>query len=97
MKQTTNYFAVLSVDDEMPELANDATSRTIVRHKRSKLPNESKSVAQSPSTPPTSSCPLLDKVPVELRLEIFGLVLEAEYSLVNVGHLQPHKHGKKWV
>lgn len=94
MKQTANYFAVLSLDDDMPELVQEAASGVIVRHKRSKLPTKSKGVAQSPETPPTSSCPLLNRAPVELRLEIFGLVLKAEYSLVNVGHLQPYKRGK---
>lgn len=75
MKQTTNYFAVLSLLD------NDADNEE----------------AANPAVPPERGSPLSDGLPAELRTQIFKYVLQAKYSVVNVGHLPPYKRGKKYV
>lgn len=94
MKATTNYFAVLSLDDDASTSEDEAAFATTTQQTRPTPPTKSESVALRPETPPTSSCPLLEKMPTELRIEIYGLVLKTKYSLVNVGHLQPYKRGK---
>lgn len=84
MKQTHNYFAVLSPydDDEEVEDVDEGKGKVI-----------QKSPPPSPSTPPASGSPLTDKLPAELRLKMFELVLRSQYCLVNVGHLPRWKQG----
>lgn len=99
MKRSKNYFALLSGEDEMPDGDTSPSSSPAAPHgSPSRAPveedcNNTKAEKKGdPEIPPASGCPLLDKIPAELRLEIFGLVLRSQYSVVNVNHL----HGQAW-
>ena len=99
MKRSTNYFALLSGEDEMPDddtstpsppgAPHDLLPRTPVEEDPITAEAEKNT---NPEIPPASGCPLLEKIPAELRLEIFGLVLRSRYSVVNVSHF----HGQVW-
>lgn len=89
MKQTRNYFAVLSLDDDMPsEDAELSEHDNFKLTKGGKDPSEDHQKAET-----TNKSTLVEKVPPEVHLEIFKHVLRTEYSVVNVGHLPAWKRG----
>lgn len=81
MKQTTNYFAVLSLDER--DEGEDGEGE------------KENSPPGNPARPPTFGSPLVDSLPPELRLKIFGFVLLAPCSVGNVGHVPVWKRGRR--
>lgn len=92
MKSSKNCFAVPSGDDDVTrqEFEPDTVAAIAGANMGEAISQTKVRSTQTPEGPL-----LVEMVPAEVRLEIFGMALQAESSVVNVGHLPQWKRGRK--